>query len=103
MTSLATRQIAVEFNQPLSLDTSSVTSMAFMFYFASKFNQPLSLDSSSVTSMAYMFGVRALGSMRLAPAPRPQPFRLPVHTSPCFMCRPCDSVGRGGVQPAAEL
>ena len=65
---------ASKFNQPLSLDTSSVTTMGGMFYVqpagkhASKFNQPLSLDTSSVTSMIFMFGVRAL-----APNVQPSP------------------------------
>ena len=54
----ATRQVAGKFNQPLNLDTSSVTTMYHMFYEASAFNQPLSLDTSSVTDMEYMFGVR---------------------------------------------
>ena len=72
------------FNQPLALDTSSVTGMGLMFYVrsahalrttqppartsfrivcpplgsrqgASAFNQPLSFDTSSVTDMRYMF------------------------------------------------
>ena len=43
------------FNQPLSFDTSSVTTMLFMFYGASAFNQPLSFDTSSVIDMRYMF------------------------------------------------
>ena len=34
--------------------------MAYMFYGASAFNQPLSLDTSSVTSMEDMFFVRAV-------------------------------------------
>ena len=52
-----TRQSA--FNQPLSFDTSSVTSMSHMFMSADAFNQPLSFDTSSVTDMSYMFAVRA--------------------------------------------
>ena len=56
----ATRQEAAAFNQPLSLDTSSVTDMSYMFYFASAFNQPLSFDTSSVTDMSYMFEVHSL-------------------------------------------
>merc|ERR1719443_114852 len=43
------------FNQPLSLDTSSVTDMRSMFMGASAFNQPLSLDTSRVTAMRWMF------------------------------------------------
>merc|ERR1719272_858993 len=46
---------AYAFNQPLSLDTSSVSSMGNMFQYAYAFNQPLSLDISSVTYMYYMF------------------------------------------------
>ena len=42
------------FNQPLSLDTSSVTDMGYMFDTASTFNQPLSLNTSSVTNMHHM-------------------------------------------------
>eukprot|EP00964_Phaeocystis_antarctica_P074575 scaffold45864_cov66-Phaeocystis_antarctica.AAC.2 len=48
-------QGASSFNQPLSLDTSSVTDMSSMFDSASVFNQPLSLDTSTVTDMRYMF------------------------------------------------
>ena len=51
--------------QPLSLDTSRVTDMAYMFLSASSFNQPLSFDTSSVTNMDGMFEVRS--------APYPQP------------------------------
>ena len=36
-------ELAESFNQPLELDTSSVTTMQNMFYFASSFNQPLDL------------------------------------------------------------
>ena len=46
---------ASAFNQPLSLDTSSVTDTGDMFYRAWAFNQPLSLDTSSVTDMGLMF------------------------------------------------
>ena len=49
---------ASAFNQPLSFDTSSVTSMGDMFRFASAFNQPLSFDTSRVTDMHSMFSVR---------------------------------------------
>ena len=51
MVPLSTRQGASAFNQPLSLNTCSVTDMRGMFYGASAFNQPLSLDTSSVTDM----------------------------------------------------
>ena len=64
-----TWQGASAFNQPLSFDTSSVTSMTAMFFNAEAFNQPLSFDTSSITrrvdhtgenvwSMGYMFEVR---------------------------------------------
>merc|ERR1712194_164711 len=43
------------FNQPLSFDTSKVTTMESMFGAASAFNQPLSFDTSKVTDMRYMF------------------------------------------------
>ena len=36
-------------------DTSSVTSMDYMFYYAEAFNQPLDFDTSSVNTMVYMF------------------------------------------------
>eukprot|EP00964_Phaeocystis_antarctica_P046650 scaffold26979_cov53-Phaeocystis_antarctica.AAC.1 len=49
------RQQASAFNQPLSFDTSSVTTMQQMFYQTSAFNQPLSFDTSSVTTMHLMF------------------------------------------------
>ena len=53
------RQGASAFNQSLSFDTSSVTTMSYMFYHALAFNQPLSFDTSSVTSMGWMFYVRS--------------------------------------------
>merc|ERR1711935_685000 len=46
---------ASAFNQPLSFDTSKVMTMRSMFYEASAFNQPLSFDTSKVTTMDYMF------------------------------------------------
>ena len=45
------------FNQPLSLDTSSVTNMRAMFMYTKGFNQSLSLDTSRVTDMSEMFAV----------------------------------------------
>ena len=42
-----------------SWNTSRVTRMDFMFGSASAFNQPLSFDTSSVTSMLSMFFVRS--------------------------------------------
>ena len=76
------RQRALAFNQPLSLDTSSVTVMNAMFFvrfraylwpcthdtlhtslpvtrqYTLAFNQPLRLNTSSVTDMNGMFTVR---------------------------------------------
>merc|ERR1711935_392225 len=47
---------ASAFNPPLSFDdTSKVTTMERMFYEASAFNQPLSFDTSKVTDMSHMF------------------------------------------------
>ena len=66
--------LASAFDQPLSLDTSSVTNMNGMFYSASVFNQPLNLDTSSVTDMSYMFAVRPArvpcAQCPLEPSPR---------------------------------
>ena len=42
-----------------SWDTSGVTNMYQMFWGALAFNQPLSFDTSSVTSMGWMFYVRS--------------------------------------------
>ena len=50
-----TRQGVSAFNQPLSLNTASVTEMRHMFRSAKSFNQPLSFNTSSVTDMRYMF------------------------------------------------
>merc|ERR1719424_508718 len=46
---------ASAFNQALSFDTSKVTNMVQMFWYASAFNQPLSFDTSKVTAMVQMF------------------------------------------------
>ena len=46
--------------------------------YASAFNQPLSVDTSSVTDMRYMFSVRS--ALRLAPC-YPQSGPSPVHAS----------------------
>ena len=43
------------FNQPLSLDTSKVTSMGFMFRNATAFNQPLSFDTAKVLGVSVFF------------------------------------------------
>merc|ERR1711935_84317 len=47
---------AEAFNQPLSFDTSKVTTMSWMVASARAFNQPLSFDTSKVTTMWGMFG-----------------------------------------------
>ena len=126
---LPTRQSASAFNQPLSLDTSSVTTMSGMFwvrspalYFAtlwpslfltsprltspllptrqsaSAFNQLLSLDTSSVTTMQGMFYVRSPARCLDGP-------RVSAHTSHLAPHRipPFDSAGSVDVQPAAEF
>ena len=82
---------ASAFNQPLSLDTSSVTDMSFMFYSASAFNQPLSLDTSSVTDMSVMFKVRS------SPCPAPN-----LQSSPsCTLLAPRSSAAsRAAPRPA---
>ncbi len=84
---LWTRQNTNAFNESLSIDTSSVRDMQYMFQVrtapahtpfrllarlppsqhaslctrqgAAAFNQPLTFDTSSVTTMKYMFSVRA--------------------------------------------
>merc|ERR1719149_169856 len=48
-------QYTYAFNQPLSFDTSKVTAMHGMFQDAKAFNQPLSFDTSKVTNMDSMF------------------------------------------------
>eukprot|EP00964_Phaeocystis_antarctica_P109345 scaffold73835_cov49-Phaeocystis_antarctica.AAC.1 len=47
---------------------------------ASAFNQPLSFDTSSVTTMAYMFYVRS------SPCPAPNLQSHPPHPARCFSC-----------------
>ena len=79
------------------------------------FNQPLSLETSSVTDMSYMFQVR---SARAPPPPSPvwtsparclrrrrptPPSRLPARMSPASPCFPFDSAECASVQPAAVL
>jgi hypothetical protein len=46
---------ATAFNQPLTFDTSQVTTMSHMFMNAEAFNQPLTFDTSQVTNMRHMF------------------------------------------------
>ena len=68
----------------------------------SAFNQPLSLDTSSVTDMNGMFYVR---SGRACPGPHSNRSGPPGshHTSPRIVSPIFDSAGRGGVQPVPEL
>eukprot|EP00964_Phaeocystis_antarctica_P045599 scaffold26259_cov55-Phaeocystis_antarctica.AAC.2 len=84
---------------------------------ASAFNQPLSFDTSSVTTMYSMFGVRSAHA--LAPPslhswaplvvhaaralPPAHAFPRPAHTSPRIAHPLFDSAVCVGVQPAAEL
>ena len=70
------------FNQPLSFDTSSVTTMQYMFYNAGAFNQPLSFDTSGVTNMWQMFLVRSSP----CPAPRLQSSH-PLHAACAVIAR----------------
>ena len=80
------------------------------------FNQPLSFDTSKVTTMRLMFDVRSMRA--LAPNSlesglpracrlrrrRPMPSRLPSRNlTPHRMPFPFDSAERASVQPAAEL
>eukprot|EP00964_Phaeocystis_antarctica_P036686 scaffold20948_cov51-Phaeocystis_antarctica.AAC.2 len=84
--------------------------------YAYAFNQPLSFDTTSVTDMNRMFEVRsapcpapnlqscpALYTLRAPRSPPPPsaswPAKLVPHRMPSFRL----SVGRDGVQPAAEL
>jgi len=88
----STRQGAHLFNQPLSFDTSKVTTMQAMFYVRSaRALPPNSLESALP---------RACRLRRR----RPTPSRLPARTSPRIACAPpFDSAVRVVVQPAAEL
>jgi len=78
------------------------------------FNQPLSLDTSSVTNMREMFGVRSARALPSASTVRASlllaPPTTPPHAPACLpACRPSSygapffSAERVGVQPAAEL
>lgn len=72
------------FNQPLSLDTSSLTSMHSMFKQTEAFNQPLHFsDTSRVEIMKEMFKV--LGTSPLCTAwatPTPSPISRPGYSPP---------------------
>ena len=83
---ISNRQRMEAFNQPLSLDTSSVTNMRAMFMYTKGFNQSLSLDTSRVTDMSEMFAVCSCA--RLIPA---QQFCVPTadpHLTPCRIRAP---------------
>ena len=68
---LSTRQRALAFNQPLSFDTSSVTTMTNMFSVRS----PRALGPQA---LSWAFPLHA----SCVPPPHPRPSRLPAHTSP---------------------
>ena len=88
----------IAFNQPLILNTSSVTNMYGMFKGTQAFNQPLTLDTSSVTDMREMFAVCSCA--RLIPT---QQFCVPTRTSPPVVYAPhFESAVFEGVRPAAE-
>ena len=82
--------------------------------YASAFNQPLSFDTSSVTTMAYMFYVRSspcpAPNLQSSPLPctlrlhrdRTPPSCLPAHLAPQRMPSVRLSAVCEGVQPAAE-
>ena len=87
----STRQEASAFNQPLSWDTTKVTTMQGMFYVRSaRALAPNSLESGLSR------GCR-LRRHRLTPS------RLPARTSPRIACPPFDLAVRVDLQPAAEL
>ena len=89
---LSTRQYPSVFNQPLSFDTSSVTSMDSMFYVRSAPALPSrALVRPSLCATLAPPPLQALPPPQ--PAPRPR----------CIACTPFDSAGRVGVQPATEL
>eukprot|EP00964_Phaeocystis_antarctica_P009989 scaffold5448_cov59-Phaeocystis_antarctica.AAC.1 len=80
---------------------------------AGAFNQPLSLDTSSVTNMRGMFQVRTPARAVLCPVGSSVHAACTATPPPCALAPPtprvalhvprCDSAGRVGVQPAAEL
>jgi len=92
MLSLSTRQRAYAFNQPLSWDTSSVTTMDSMF-------QVRSARAPASRPHTWVFCLHAACA-----AAAPSPSRVHARLSPLFLCCfPFDSAGRNRVQPAAEL
>jgi hypothetical protein len=76
MLSLSTRQDATAFNQPLSWDTSSVTTMAYMFNVRSARAPASSLHS------------RVLCLHAASAAAAPTPSRVPARLSPLCLCFP---------------
>ena len=89
MLPLCTRQWASAFNQPLSFDTSNVTSMAGMFSVRSA----RALPSTSIVGP----------SLLLAPTTPPRPTACLPACRPSSYAAPFYSAVRIGVQPAAEL
>eukprot|EP00964_Phaeocystis_antarctica_P046887 scaffold27099_cov53-Phaeocystis_antarctica.AAC.3 len=90
----------LHFNADISgWETSGVTDMKQMFRGAKAFNQPLSLDTSSVTTMKEMFWVRSRHARSLHA--RNTPRELLEHAIPVQTPTP-DTAGRVGLQPAAD-
>ena len=109
---LSTRQSASAFNQPLSLDTSSVTTMKWMFKVRSarshaKLASPLHTvvpplrPTSLHKSRPPISRGPHLSCTLLAPSP-PTSSNLQAHI-PLTVCPPFDSAESVGIQPAAEL
>ena len=99
MTSLATRQFASAFNQPLDFDTSSVTDMSDMFgvrALAPNLRPSPSLFEvrSSLTLHLTASRSQTLLCMQIAPLPPHRPLLFSVHTSP--------SLRLGRVQPLCQ-
>jgi hypothetical protein len=90
--SLSTRQIASAFNQPLSFDTSKVTSMRSMFYVRSA----RALRPSQALNRAFPENAACATAAPRPPTSRPAPPSA-SHASPF------DSAERVRLQPAAEL
>ena len=86
--SLLTRQSATAFNQPLSLDTSKVTSIKYLF------------QVHSARALATHSPVGS--SLHVAWAATPTPSRLLALHIALVVCLPLDSAVGDGVQPAAE-
>ena len=88
---LSTRQSASAFNQPVSFDTSKVTTMYQMFYVRSaRALSPTALSRAPLCIMLASPPPNALTPL----GPYLLPYRMPAFF---------DSAGREGVQPAAQL